>query len=312
MSAYFSRLATWATSALAVVALTGCCKSYLIVETSGGQVTESKPAEVRSTPTFQAQLTSIKTVSIRLPDSCLQQTAAQATGASLDTQLILRSDCAIYLGELERVLVGSQLRVISWDALVRLERSNGMSTYDAAKQLGAEAVFIVNSLEAHALKVGESKGITLQYYDSDPLGNRLDERGLSQKQREVLKTLVLQRFGVKLESNETQAISATLDVTAVLAATGESMWFYRKSETVPLKDAAYTRFLFRGRDEQWRPVNPDLPEVENVVENENLSSREEISSHRSADVSDPFAKERLLLFRKVTEDFILRFRSGGA
>ena len=57
---------------------------------------------------------------------------------------------------LERSLAGAGYRVISGDALYRLEGSTSprLSTYVAAQQLGADAVFVINSLETSDVQRG--------------------------------------------------------------------------------------------------------------------------------------------------------------
>src|SRR6185503_3510084 len=104
--------------------------------------------DVRRTQNYLANFQNIRTVGFRAPDTCFTQTAGRATGATQSSGTILTTECAVWLAELERAVSNEGYRVISWDVLQRAERSGTGSIYEAAKRLGADLVFILNSLEA--------------------------------------------------------------------------------------------------------------------------------------------------------------------
>ncbi len=109
-------------------------------------------------------------------------------------------------------------------------------------------------------------------------------------------------------SGKVNALSATLDASAILAATGESVWFYRWGVTKPLSTRRDTRFLLRGRGVHWRPVKPDLPLPPPPPPE--LASRDVVSHPRDAHGQDPLQAARFELVKRVAQDFVGNFRAG--
>src|SRR6476659_5464958 len=106
----------------------GCAPpEYLLVESkSGVTVGTARPAELSSTPAYDKVKSSLASVALRLPDSCNQEGAATVSGESKVAQSIVRTHCGVWLSELEKALVASNFRVVSWDALRGLERSKNI------------------------------------------------------------------------------------------------------------------------------------------------------------------------------------------
>ncbi len=318
---------------LASLALTGCCQrsmqvvtqppavyEHVVVEYASGAATASPPAEVRTTVTYTSRIATIRSVTIRFPDSCVTQSlaavtqsAAQMTGVGTGSTVILRNDCAVWLAELERSLAGAGYRVISGDALYRLEGSTNprLSTYVAAQQLGADAVFVINSLETSDVQRGARFAGSLTYYQSNPRGETVQLREFDDNVRLVFQTMVRNRLAPDSPTPGAppvvQALAGILDTTAVIAGSGESMWFYRRNVSRRLAAAQNVRFLFMGSGLTWRPIERERQQVVDVQQTRS-SARDTFGDETQAGNNDPLAAERHAMVRMVVEDFVRQFR----
>ena len=103
---------------------------------------------MRPTPKYREVHRTLKAAALRLPDTCLNESASRVAGAGGQSQLIFQTNCGPWLGEIEKALSASGFKVYSWDALAKLEKQRGLSPYNAGRELGADVVFMLNSLEA--------------------------------------------------------------------------------------------------------------------------------------------------------------------
>lgn len=319
----------WVALALVTPALTSCnaglpvcpraqeeayhppATEYLLVEyREGGEEAKPPKVEVRGTPTHKSRHHEVKAVAIRLPDDCLNESASRVSGVSGNAETILKTKCGPWLTEIEKALSAAHLQVFSWDALWKLEKEKGVSTYNAGKQLGAEIVLVFNSLEAGDIRAGASSDERFSYFSSNAAGDRLEKKPLDEKTRTGLKGFI----GKKLPKSDAQqvvALSSILDATAVWTDTGESTWFYRRVVTFPVKRASGMKFLF-GRLERrpWQPVSP-LKEPSAVVDEPvgtELSAEDRSST--SVDASaDAYREERLQLIRAGAQEMVAAYQS---
>lgn len=306
---FFGRVAVVAAM---LVLLSGCGKDYLIGRIRLGQV-QGRAAErdVRRTANYVALAPTLKTVAFRAPDSCFTQSAGRATGTTRNAGTIMTTECAVWLAELERAVTQEGFRVISWDVLQRAEKTGSGSIYDVAKKLGADLVFILNSLEAGAIRGGSDLALSFSYFQSDPRGSVAAERLLDDEQRRLLGDFMKQKVQLQQQQLQAHTLSVMLDTTAILAATGESVWYYRWGSTklVGLRDGA--DFLFRGRGQFWRPVallGMDAPKMEHTGL---MSSQEVVLSSVAAQGEDAFQQALFGLVQSVARDFVQNFHAGA-
>lgn len=312
---------------------TGCCKQYLAVEFSAGRARTAAPAEVSATPTYASRLPAIRSVSIRLPESCLQTNASAARGTGAGGGNILLSQCGVWLAELERVLSQSGYRVFSWQALYTLQTTQSLPLHVAAQQLGVDAVFVVNSLDTSVSTQSDTaEASRLVFYASNPAGDRLSEQALNTPQRNVLRCLVWQRAGYRVDDSRSwharvgdgcvntttdigdrvESLAVTLNVNVLFAASGESIWFYNRTLTAGTTNEQNRRFLFRGRDVYWRPVLPTGAEVQlPTVDVDRAASSETVSATSTAGPQDQRRASEFGLIRTVVSDCVTRFRTPG-
>jgi hypothetical protein len=290
-----------------------CC--YVMLEYRAGAEygLHTPRLAVKPSPTYLEKRRSWNTVAVRLPEYCLQESAAQANGNARNPDKIFQSECGVYMAEVERALSEKGLKVLSWNALNQLEQRKKISTYEAAQELGADIVFMFNSLETSRIKAGEIAGATLRFYQSDEEGAKGSPVKLDDKERGWFKSFLKERMGSIDPEERISALSATLDTTAVLIGPGnEAVWFYQNIQTEPVKTHTSSRILFAQRRQNFWPVNP-YQQSQAEIPKDTSQSEEMLQSQRAARPEDEYAKERLELMRKVVMDFVGKFRSetGG-
>ena len=250
-------------------------------------------------------------VGIRLPEQCLNEAVSQVSGVTKGDKTIFQTTCGVWLAEIERALARTNFRVISWDVLHKREKQKGLSTYEAAKELGAEVVFVFNTLETGELKAGGKVGTTFKYFASDHLGQRGQPLALDDATRAQMRDYAAKSAGGAPTAARVVALSATLDSTAIVTSTGESFWFYRRTVTIPTEATSGMRFLFaRTPMSPWQPARPYIPQVMPTVARPNVATEDVSASEIIAEASDPFAAEKLQLVREGAADFVRSFREG--
>ena len=298
---------------------------YALVEArAGGEVGTAPQVEIQDTPAYKQDIQAgvFKAAAIRLPDSCLITSSAGASGISNDqqTQKILSTNCGVRLKEIERALTKIGFKVYSWDALRGLQDQKHLSPYDAGRELGADVVFVFNSLAASALKGGGQAQARYKYFASNAKGERLKPLPLEESTRAQFKQFAKSNGGISSSPDAVTALSCTLNSTAIVtgsnnpqeaAKAGESIWFYKRTVTHPVRTAAGMRFLFaRLPGGDWTPAVPDVPKVAAVVQAPRTST-EDVESQTSGSTEDAYAVERLKLIHEAAEDFVTKFQNGA-
>lgn len=279
-------------------------------------------AEIRQTPAYRTQLPFIQTVAIRAPSQCLDVTADEQTGTNRESEVILKTTCSIYLKELEQGLAAVGYRVVSWDVLDRTERTGNVSTYEAAANLGAQAVFIVNSLQTPATDAGEEARYRFNYFKSNARGESLRPLQLSEQEQGEFVQRVLTRIpALASGAPKGKILKATLDTTAVAVPSGESIWFYRRSlaefSDEDLSAALYRKFLFATlRGEKYWGVWPEgVPRPsQQVAEKTNSSSSStsfSFSTKAEESSNERFRKRQQAMVRKIVAEFAEKFSKGA-
>ncbi|MEN3950750.1 hypothetical protein [Iodidimonas sp. SYSU 1G8] len=179
--------------------------------------------EIIPTPAYNQLAGSARTVAVRAPDRCSNNTTNQATGNAASAGAIMQTDCGVEMGEIERSLTRAGYNVISWTILDR-EMSRTGSPVDAASALGAQVLFQINSLENSRKTLGQDALWERSYYVSNAQGAVGQPLSLPPDQR----ALVARNYLAPIEAqNVPRAYAVTLDAVAVWVRTGQSIWYYR-------------------------------------------------------------------------------------
>jgi hypothetical protein len=290
---------------------------YALVELRTGSEHGTSPqVEITQTDAYRAAHATFHAAAIRLPDSCLATTSAGATGVSREgqTQNILSTQCGVWLQELERALTQIGFKVFSWDALLGLERQKNISPYEAGHQLGAEVVFVFNSLDASPVQAGTQAKTSFKYFHSNAKGGRSAPLALDDGTRAQFRDFIKKTSGLDSAKGGV-SLSCTLNSTAIVTGgtnPGESIWFYKRTVTIPVKSGGGARYLFaREEGGPWTPAAPDLPKVAPaVVQAPQASSEDIVESQTSAAKEDNYAAERDQLIHAAAADFVSKFQSG--
>jgi hypothetical protein len=289
---------------------------YVLVEYRyGGQYGQAPQVEIKDTPQYAEKRSALKSAAIRFPDSCLNESSGKVTGISDNTQMILQTTCGPWLGEIEKAFVGAGYRVISWDALWKLEKQKGLSPYNAGKELGAEVVFIFNSLDVGNIEGGTSTQGKFRYFDSNPSGAVLAPKALDEHDRTFFKTAAQVGFRLVTKGaaeKQILALSSIIDAQAVLTESGQSIWFYSRTVTVPTSEKRGMKFLFgRYPGETFVPVAPEQAEVAAVemAPTSTLSTEDTVETS-SGPGRDPYQAKRLELIRAGAAELVRAFQGG--
>lgn len=303
------RIPRWAVIGV-LLALSGCAKQYVLTEiVFDVESLRDKPAEVIVTDAYRRRIAEIGALAIRMPDSCQRESGSSVAGGARGEASIFETNCGTWMGEVERAMTRTGYRVISWDALHNLERSESLSTYVAAQRLGADAVLLINSMEELKTTGENLRTKQFGYYESNPNGDKVRQLPLAEEDRKVLRTLTEQDVQhVMVDKWKNVAVGAGLDATVVLAATGENIWQFRGRRVERFGAAEGGRLLFRGRGSFYRPVVTRTNAALAALSTNELLSVDQ--SSLKTDERDAYKETRLRLFRALAADFASQFRSG--
>ena len=128
--------------------LTACSKYYtLTTEYISADLPEAS-AEIVTTLAYEKLYNQFKIIAVQAPDKCINETSGQKSGKSERKAAILTTQCGVEMAEIERGLVRQGYQVLSWKELAQSQKKYSQSPKDAAKKLGAEAIFLINSTPA--------------------------------------------------------------------------------------------------------------------------------------------------------------------
>lgn len=289
-----------------VGALTGCSNQYLL---SSQFVTKSQTdqvPEIVETPFYLAEHSQFRTVAVRAPDGCSNETANEATGSATSKETIMRTTCGVEMAELEKKLAKAGYRVISWKVLQR-EMRNKVSATEVAGSLGAEVLFQINSLERAQKLVGKDALWERKFYETNDAGAALREHAFDDVTRAYFKEQYFDKFEKNVELDR---LAVTLDANAVFVKTGESIWYYRWTHADPAllnyrKDVLIT----------CKSNNRDCKAFQPSRQNGTLTNMTVSGESEAVSVTEkPDDKKQALyaqLLSTVVDDLVRNFSKGG-
>jgi hypothetical protein len=287
--------------------LVGCSRFVLVNTVLTGQVRETPP-EIAATDRYKAIIGKISKVAVLAPDSCASNTAAAATGQAQATGTVVKTSCGVEMAELERQLAKAGYVVYSWKNINNMVQSGGMSSIQAARSLGAEVLFQVNSLERILGNSGQDASWRREYRASNEFADDLGpvEEVPANTQR-IWKALASSKEMALLQIKR---IGAMLDVNAVMVSTGETIWFYRARLDSKEGAVQQASTLIFGKGDLWWRVPPRAHNAggNEVVEMRGASEVEAVST--SAQPSEVIDAKYFALIRTAVSDFVERFSKG--
>lgn len=284
---------------LVIFFLQGCAKlnpwTYLTVETRlSGIESEGFVPEIIQTKDYLNNYKKINKVAFRAPDYCNRSTASENTGHISKGRELLSSNCGFIMSELEKTLVKGGYEVYSWQTVNGLVRNalNAHTYVSAAKELGAEILFEVNSLEEILISSGSE--FNRKYIQSTSRGERIGSIELSKSEKAQINRLI---NPVEVDGLDWLKLKgAMINLNAVDVSNSKKIWFYQWTQ--PAESSSH--YLFHhlagknGRWKLWTPPN---------LEGQDLTV-EQVSSESTEN------KEYFRLIRKVVKGFSDAFSSG--
>ena len=198
--------------------------NYYVVESAHDvSIADIKP-DVMTTTTYKKYKNRIKTIAVRAPEVCSNDSLKPSS--SIETDAVLSSKCGQAMSVLERELVKNGYRVISWKVIA--SRSENKTALELAKLHKAELLLQINSLDRTIDVTDKSSKWTDTFYSSDSRGNK---QGIATVGPEQAKAM-LDNSLTEAQTKERASIfgkqpGASIDVTATLVKNAESVWFYK-------------------------------------------------------------------------------------
>ncbi|MFO0596402.1 MAG: hypothetical protein U0228_13885 [Myxococcaceae bacterium] len=296
---------TMAVTCLALVAAgCGAPKSqYVLLRSRLVESTRDDLPEITPTPAFQSAISSIKQVAVRAPDVCASETASAATGAASNRGTLVTTRCGVEMAELERALTRAGYVVFSWKQINSMV-SNTMTPEAAAKQLGAQVLFQVNSLERVDARPGRDARWERSFHKSDKAGVVGELTALKESEITQLRAQLNEREALFLKNGR---LGVMLDVNAVLISSGQTIWFYRWIRTEQdARERAVTLLARRGKGGAWGAVAPEranAKEVATTTARDREIEAVSVSGRSTSELDAAYFQ----LMREVVADFAQRF-----
>ncbi len=235
--------------------LSGCAKNYIVksrlVENNR---LETKP-DVTPANTYASVLKHTTTVALRAPDGCANEGAAAARGESSTTGGILQTDCGVEMSELERALARAGFSVISWDAISKIVNYERVTPVAAARRLGAEVLFMINSLERTRTDLGTNARWEREFHLANSRGESQGRAGVPESRALQLEHLMM---GPEHALQPGPRLSAVINVSAVDVKTGRTIWFYEWTHAEPMENDVKAQALIRCARHGCTHTDPDM------------------------------------------------------
>ncbi|MFO1379898.1 MAG: hypothetical protein U1F63_05995 [Chitinivorax sp.] len=259
--------------------------------------------DITASPRYQATFQKIKSVSLKPPSRCQSNSASQNTGAAKSQENLISTYCGVEMSEIERSLTKQGYNVISWASIASkvnaLPGTQQESGIEAARKMGSQVVFQINSLEKVSVAPDQTLGIRREFYRSEGEGVPLEKITLNpERLQRILSLLPKYESGILATGQQ----GAMLDINAIDAETGQSIWFYRGTVSDESSTESKVTTEFYCRNDQKCSFEP-APETEKKIA---VNSELSIKGY-PADMSDALYFK---LIRDVTQDFASKFASG--
>ncbi len=286
--------------------LAGCGTTYMRVDSRLVESTRDSAAEITPTAQYEQDVGAIKQVALREPDSCANETAAAATGAARIDKQTVSTLCGVEMAELERALTRAGYVVSSWKALGNMVRVDQITPVEAARRLGAQVLFQVNSLEKAQVMAGHDARWERNYGLATEFADVIRPAQVTEHTAGQLKAMVRPMEQMLLAQ---ERIGAMLDVNAIMVSTGQTIWFYRWVKIEPQRQDNDVMALARETNkDMWMAVSPRPRAATGNVAVVRSAEVEAVSrSGRSADEQKALYFQ---LLRSVISNFVKEF-SGG-
>ncbi len=208
-----------------IILLSGCSQYYLLTTDYLTIDVPEKPAEIVATTDYMVKRKDMKTLAIQAPSSCANETSSQMSGKSdAPSANLLSLGCGVEMAEVERGLAREGLTVISWVELDKTEKAHGLSPRDAAIQLHADAIFLINSMDCSDTNQGGNTRWDRKFFHSEINGNKEEPAMVNDNLK--AKFIQLLRGSENKILSSYKRLSCTVNASVISVDAGKSVWFY--------------------------------------------------------------------------------------
>lgn len=273
------------------------CSNYVLVESSVATDEIRRPIrEIVGTPRYNSVAANVAKVAVRAPEYCSGQSAASNDKQTDRAKSLMGSTCGVQMGVLERQLTESGYDVYSWRAVESMVTAQNKSYLQAARELGAEVLFTVNSLEG--VLASSDEHIRRAYFVSSKKGEKGAPWNIGEVHRQPIRG-ELRPYEASLRDI---SFGAFLDVTAIDVTTGQAIWFYKSGKYDLENISAPLSFLVAGKKGRWKvvTVNGARPSV--------VTGSTSVEYDRGSKNRDVGEEQYEKYVRQVVLDFVATFR----
>ncbi len=145
---------------------------YMVKSTFNMSKQENDYPEVTKTDEYNRVIRNVKKIAVQAPEQCANETWAQSIGGDIKSDrdgVLLKSLCGQEMAQMESGLAKQGYRVISWKVVQNKSVASNSTALDVAKNLGADILLQINSLERTSVVPGDARW-DRSYYESDIAG----------------------------------------------------------------------------------------------------------------------------------------------
>jgi hypothetical protein len=153
-----------------------------------------------------------------------------ARGQAASAGRIVQTNCGVEMAEIERAFSAAGYSVASWDAIRNLVAQEQMTPLGAARSLGADVLFQINSLERSTMDPGRSGLWERHFHRSSRSGEDRGPARVSRQRGQELERIVVP---AERELDPEPRLSATVNASAVLTESGDTIWYYEWTRVEP-------------------------------------------------------------------------------
>lgn len=242
--------------------ITGCGPNRYLVEANyiHDETYDVKPVITQS-KAYHELFKDIKSVAVKAPDDCSNETESQKTGQVESHGTVLKTYCGVIMALIERELTKAGFNVISWnelDSAVKVSRLNGtaLTPLQAAKNLKSDVLLQINSFERTSTQPDRDFRWDTRFYKSNPKGGNLGVAKVDEKTKTQLINQAKKSINDRSQQIQ-QRLSATINATAIHN-NGQSIWFYEWNHVESL-DSYNNAFKFNMACEDDTCAKYDVP-----------------------------------------------------
>lgn len=299
----------------ALLVISGCAskseiktKHYLIETSLTSNTAKKIDADVTHSPRYKSVLPAVRSVALRAPSNCSNEASSSSTGAATNQQTVIKTHCGVEMAELEKILVKQGYNVVSWN-------NTATDFVQAGRLLSVQVFFVVNSLEKVILKPASSEKLERTMFESDEYGSKFEKIFV----RPEIEKSIYDEIGNKdFRSFSDLLLRGTmLDITAVDASTGQSIWFYQgKLNDGASRNTSVKTLVRCKRDTSCDVEKPESRDDDDDDDNDNDNDNDkkkinvQLNNEKSAALASADNAIFHGLLRELMVDFSASFASG--